>query len=87
MATPPCLNPPRLGDPITKECAYVKRSSAEKRAGFWNLVLVDDPVFGPTLGLIVDVAPIKDDDGRHQLVWVADGHTSVAPTGRSDENR
>jgi hypothetical protein len=43
MATPPPLNPPRLGDPISKECSYVKRASAEKQAGYWNLALANDP--------------------------------------------
>lgn len=78
MATPPSLNPPRLGDPITKECSYVKRTSAEKQAGYWNVVLADDPAFGPTSGLLVGVAPMKDCDSRYQLVWVADCRTRQA---------
>lgn len=60
MATAPPLNQPRLGDPIAQpnsilEAAYVKRSSAEKQAGFW---------------LVVGVTPVKDGNNLYPLVWV-----------------
>ena len=71
MAIPPPLNPPRLGDPINKEFSYVKRASAEKQAAYWNTVLAKDTAFGPMSGLVVGVAPIKDEDGCYQLVWIA----------------
>jgi hypothetical protein len=49
--TPP-LNLPRLGDPISEECAYVKRASAATQAAHWNALLAADPVFGPSLALL-----------------------------------
>jgi hypothetical protein len=70
MLVPP-LNPPRLGDPLSPaDFAYVKWSSAEWQAGMWNEVLSADPVFGPTWGLVVGVAPVRDGDGRYPLVGV-----------------
>jgi hypothetical protein len=72
MAIPPPLNPPRLGDPIAPGFGYVKRSSAERQAAYWNVVLADDPAFGPSSGLVVGVSPIKDQDGRYPLVWAAE---------------
>lgn len=78
MATPPPLNPPRLGGPIGPALGYRKRASAEKQAGFWNLLLAEDPALGPSSGLIVGVSPIKDRDGYYELVWIA------APTDESD---
>lgn len=41
MATPPPLSPPRLGDPINRELAYVKRASADRQDEMWNSVLAD----------------------------------------------
>jgi hypothetical protein len=71
MAAAPPLNVPRLGDPICANgFAYVKRSSAERQAGYWNIILADDPVFGPASGLSVGVAPIRNAVGRYELVWV-----------------
>jgi hypothetical protein len=71
MAVPPSLSPPRLGDPLNGACfAYVKRSSAEGQADMWNEALADGPVFGPTSGLVVGVAPVRDADHRYRLVWV-----------------
>jgi hypothetical protein len=69
MSTAPSLNPPLLGSPIDAESSYVKRASAFTQAAHWNAVLANDPVFGPTCGLVVGVAPIKDRDGRYALVW------------------
>jgi hypothetical protein len=69
VATAPSLNPPRLGDPIDRESSYVKRASAVTQASHWNAVLSDDLVFGPSCGLSVGVAPVKDRDGRYALVW------------------
>jgi hypothetical protein len=70
MLVPP-LNPPRLGDPLSSpHFAYVKRSSAERQARRWNEVLAADLGFGPTSGLVVGVAPVRDGDGRYALVWV-----------------
>ena len=80
MATAPALNPPRLGDPISKELSYVKRSSAEKQANYWNLALADDPAFGPASGLVVGVAPIKNAEGRYQLVWVHPERAAAPPS-------
>lgn len=70
MATPPPLNPPRLGDPVGAGYGYIKRASAERQAGYLNIVLVDDPALGPSCGLVVGVSPIKDQDGYYPLVWV-----------------
>jgi hypothetical protein len=70
VGVPPSLNPPRLGDPICDETAYVKRASSENQARAWNEVLADDPVFGPASGLRVGVSPMKV-RGRYPLVWVA----------------
>lgn len=70
MAAPPSLNPPRLGDPIGAHASYVKRTSAEKQAKYWNLAIADDPALGPSSGLVVGVAPVKDAEGRFPLVWV-----------------
>lgn len=53
--------------------AYVKRISAERSVAYWNRVLAYDPVFGPSSGMIVGVAPVWDADEnrrRYQLVWV-----------------
>jgi hypothetical protein len=61
MATPPPLNPPRLGDPIGTHAAYVKRSSTERQANYWNMAIADDPAFGPNSSLAV--APMKDGGG------------------------
>jgi hypothetical protein len=71
VATSPPLNPPRLGDPIGDGFGYVKRASAEKQAGYLNVVLADDPALGPSSGFVVGVSPIKDQDGYYPLVWVA----------------
>lgn len=70
MATPPPLNPSRLGDPIGAHASYVKRTSAEKQAEHWNRAIANDPTLGPSSGLVVGVAPLKDDEGRYPLVWV-----------------
>ncbi|NKZ10767.1 hypothetical protein HGA11_07225 [Mycolicibacterium septicum DSM 44393] len=70
MKIPP-VNPPRLGDPLDSEqFSYVKRASADHQAAMWNQVLANDPILGPTTGLVVGVAPIRDRDGRYPLVWV-----------------
>lgn len=67
MAVAPSLNPPRLGDPIGPY-EYVQRRSAVTQAGFWNEILADDPVMGPSSGLRVGVG-VKV--GRcFPLVWV-----------------
>ncbi|MEM6107466.1 hypothetical protein AAHS21_14665 [Mycobacterium sp. 050272] len=71
MAVSPPLNPPRLGDPVGGGFGYVKRASAERQAGYFNIVLADDPALGPSCGLVVGVSPIKDQDGYYPLVWVA----------------
>ena len=70
MNAAPPLNPPRVGDPINVECAYVKRASSLHQAAQWNYALADDPIFGPDSGLVVGVAPERDADGRYPLVWV-----------------
>ena len=71
MGTPPPLSLPRLAEPINGyELSYVKRSSALKQAQFWNIALADDPVFGPTSGLVVGVAPLRDSEKRYPLIWV-----------------
>jgi len=80
MATAPALNPPRLGDPTSKELSYIKRSSAEKQANYWNLALADDSAFGPASGLVVGVAPIKNEEGRYQLVWVNPERAAAPPS-------
>lgn len=80
MPVAPPLQVPRLGDPITRwgELSYVKRTSSERQAQLWNVVLSDDPVFGPMSGFVVGVAPLRDRDGRYPLVWV------YAPPAQSD---
>lgn len=71
MATPVPLTPPRLAEPINGyELSYVKRSSAEKQAHYWNMALADDPAFGPTSGLVVGVAALRDSEKRYPLIWV-----------------
>ncbi|MCA2301868.1 hypothetical protein JF737_24995, partial [Mycobacterium avium] len=40
-------------------------------APYLNIVLADDPALGPSCGLVVGVAPIRDQDGYYPLVWVA----------------
>ena len=67
------LTEPRLGDPIGAAgmFAYVKRASSELQARKWNEVLANDPIHGPSSGVVVGVSPIKDVDGRYPLVWVA----------------
>lgn len=70
MYIPP-VNPPRLGDPLdANQFSYVKRSSADHQADMWNQVLADHPTLGPSSGLVVGVAPIRDFAGRYPLVWV-----------------
>lgn len=87
MATPPPLSPPRLGDPINKELAYVKRTSALTQAALWNSVLADDPIFGPSCGLVVGVSPIRDDDRRYELVWVQPSLEDGGPGDRGGRRR
>ncbi len=70
MSLAPSLNLPRLGDPISAECSYVRRASSLRQAASWNATLASDPVFGPTSGLSVGVGPVKDPDGCWPLVWV-----------------
>lgn len=67
----PALTPPSEDAPVTTsgfELTYVKRSSAEGQAAVWNEVLADDPVLGPSSGLVVGVGPRAN--GRYPLVWV-----------------
>lgn len=71
MPAAPPVAPPRLGDPLSVELAYRARSSANTQADRWNLVLHDDPLFGPSTGLKVGVAPTKNDAGDYELVWVS----------------
>jgi hypothetical protein len=80
MAVPPALNPPRIGDPISKELSYANRASAEKQANYWNLALADDPAFGPASGLVVGVAPTKNEEGLYQLVWVIPERVDALPS-------
>ncbi|MCW2843176.1 MAG: hypothetical protein JWN22_1092 [Nocardioides sp.] len=68
MATPPPLSPPRWGEPITEDAAYVKRPTAERQADHWTAALADDPLLGPDSGFRVGVGPRHD--GRYPLVWV-----------------
>lgn len=71
MPIPPPVNPPRLANPLNPDqFHYVKRASADHQAAMWNLVLADDPILGPTTGMVVGVAPIRDRDGLWPLVWV-----------------
>lgn len=67
--TGPALTPPRLGDPIDHDSAYVTRASAETQAAHWNALLADDDMFGPASGLVVGVSPVKI-NRRYRLVWV-----------------
>lgn len=76
MAVAPPLNPPRFGERLCAELSYVKRASAAKQAAYWNAILAEDPVLGPSSGMIVGVAHVKDNDCRYPLIWVPS-----APTG------
>ncbi|MGB8403131.1 MAG: hypothetical protein WCE30_03530 [Mycobacterium sp.] len=81
MGIPPPVSFPRVGDPLNGQAlAYLKRLSAQRQAEFWNEILLDDPVIGPTCGLVVGVAPIRNAEGRHPLVWVhAPPATAIVP--------
>lgn len=70
MTASPELNLPRLGASVDAraQLAYVKRASATHQAALWNEILADDPIFGPSSGLVVGVGPRMDD--RYPLVWV-----------------
>jgi hypothetical protein len=68
MATPPPLSPPRWGEPINEDTAYVKRQSAERQADYWNIAIAGDPLLGPDSGFRVGVGHRRD--GRYPLVWV-----------------
>ena len=76
MTTPPPLTPPRWGDPIHKDLAYVKRASAENQAAHWNAVLVCDSLLGPGSGFVVGVGPRRE--GRYPLVWLPQFDLHVA---------
>lgn len=80
MATPPPLTPPRSGDLINPELAYVKRISAVRQAAAWNAIIRDDPVLGPASGCLVGVGAQRN--GRYPLVWSA--MPDVPPAGGAD---
>ncbi len=70
----PRITFPSQGQPLTEErdLAYRKRATSIKQAAFWNDQLKDDPIYGPTSGCTVGVAPLPSlqDGYRWELIWV-----------------